>query len=286
MVIAALLSWFDEDPSALARMVHSLPLLGVDALVAVDGRYASFAPGTPHISDPEQPRAVQLAAGEAGIDCYGYSSEHPWRSEVEKRSFLFAEAEVVTGADWYFVIDADEVVATEYDVKACLAETDLAAAAVTLREPTGDAPLRMFFRAIPGLKVERNHHTYVTPDGRKLWGGHGMEPALDLREVVVEHRRLERSAERSEAARLYYRDRDQTGIEMGACERGCGRVATHELPTNWNLKDDGLLTSEWIAVCDDHLRDVRIENAKRLQSFGLDPAQVRVAFRRPDEVLA
>lgn len=281
--LCALLSWYDEQPDHLAATVHSLALLDVDVLVAVDGRYQTFAPTAPASSDPEQLYALKLAAGEAGIEYETFTPSSPWTSEVEKRNFLFRRGELHQ-PDWYFVVDADEVVETDLDVKPLLEATDRDAAAVTLRETKGDCSLRMFFRAIPGLRVERNHHTYLTPDGRKLWGGHGMAPALDMREVVVSHR--QRSEERTALAKTYYRQRDATGIEMGNCELGCGHVATIELPTDWQLKDDGLLTSKWIAVCDDCTAGVKIENQNTLESYGLDPALVRVSFRRPDEVFA
>jgi hypothetical protein len=281
--VAALLSWFDEDPAQLAEMVHSLARIDVDLLVAVDGRYATFNPKAPAHSDHEQLYAIKLAAGEAGIEYETHTPLVPWASEIAKRNFLFRTAELHK-PDWYFVIDGDEVIPSDFNAKRHLEATDRDAAAVTLREAVGDSPLRMFFRAIPGLRVERNHHTYVTPDGRRLWGGHGMDPALDMLAMVVHHR--PRSDERAALARAYYKQRDQSGLEMGNCQRGCGHVATHELPTDWHFKADGVLTSQWISVCDDCVTGVRIENHRTLESYGLDPAMVRVTFRRPDEVFA
>lgn len=281
--LCALLAWYDESPEYLAATVHSLARIDVDVLVALDGRYATFSPDSPCTSDPEQLHAIKLAAGEAGIEYETYTPAAPWPSEVEKRNDLFRRGELHR-PDWYFVVDGDETVLTDFDAKAALSATKRDAAAVTLRESKGDCALRMFFRAIPGLRVERNHHTYVTPDGRRLWGGHGMEPALDMREMVVLH--SPRSEQRAAVARSYYRQRDQSGIEMGNCERGCGHVATVELPTCWHMKEDGVLSSRWIAVCDDCTPAIKIENQRTLEGFGLDPSLVRVTYRRPDEVFA
>ena len=278
MKLVALLAWYDERPDWLTATVESLHLLEVDHLVAVDGAYEHF-PGGTATSSPNQAAAIATAAARHHVRCEIHHPTARWPSEVAKRNYLFREGQRV-GADWYFVVDADELVESG-GAKAALERTDLDVAAVTLREGHVERPLRMFFRAIPGLRVERNHHTYVTPDGRRLWGGHPCEPALELRQVRVEHRA--RDAERSGRALQYYRRRDELALEAGDCTV-CGARATHEIPGNWRPAEEGL-ASDWIAACDAHLAEVRERSNAELRAHGLDPGLIRVSFRHVDEVL-
>ena len=278
MKLVALLAWYDERPDWLMATVESLQLLDVDHLVAVDGAYEHF-PDARATSPPGQAEAIRAACSRSGIRCEVHEPLSPWPSEIEKRNYLFRAAEQLA-ADWYFVVDGDEVVRSATGVSAALASTSLDAAAVGFLDARRLRWLRMFFRAIPGLRVDGNHHTYVTPDGRRLWGGHPCEPALRLHQARVEHR--QRDPDRSARAQAYYRRRDELALEAGRC--ACGAKATHEIPGNWRPSEEGL-TSDWISVCDEHLAGTRALALEQLRAHGLDPARVRVTFRHRDEAL-
>ena len=288
MKLVALLAWYDERPDWLAATVESLRLLEADHLVAVDGAYEHF-PDARSTSPPDQAAAITAACARSGFRCEIHHPTAPWATEVEKRNYLFREGQRL-GADWFFVVDADEVVQDATDVEAQLAQTELDVAAPLfhdlaaprhIRHAAAPRRLRMFFRAIPGLRVQVNHHTYVTPDGRRLWGGHPCEPALALDSVIVTHRR--RDPERRARALEYYRRRDELKLEAGDCTV-CGARATHEIPGNWRPAREGL-ASDWIAACDEHLAAVRERSNAELRAHGLDPGLIRVSFRHVDEVL-
>jgi hypothetical protein len=240
--LVALLAWYDERPDMLRDMVKSLTVLGVDHLVAVDGAYAIFPKAKPS-SARSQRNAIMAAASDAGIGCTIHIPTTVWEgNETAKRRFLFQLGETVTTEDdWYFVVDADEVVLrAPEDLKDTLANTPLdVAQAVLLDAPaSGDIisgivgeddgenmpmilegrmtnHLPMFFRAIRGLSVAWAHNQYVTPDGRYLWAGTlevRPEPALRIPQVVVDHR-FNRSHERRTAATAYYYARETQGTE-------------------------------------------------------------------------
>ena len=122
-----------------------------------------------------------------------------------------------------FVIDADEhITEAPAGIHATLGSTVFDVAAVTLTEPgwplgTIVYPTHpKFFRAIRGLRARSNHFTYVTPDGRKLWGNaktDQLEPRHDLTALKVEHLTKLRHTDRARAAQAYYDTRDRLGIE-------------------------------------------------------------------------
>lgn len=285
--LVALCSWFDEDPRWLRNMVLSLPRLGVDHLVALDGSYAQWPLARVRSSALEH-SALRVACESVGI---GHTIEasrtDPWQTEMEKRTHLFRMGDEQQ-ADWFLVIDADTVVLHAQDVKRKLDGLEVDAAVSQFVEPHPDAThkqfeIRNFFRAIPGITVETNHYTYVTPDGRKLWGRHPCEPAVEV-PVMFEHRSFLRPAKRFRASRTYYRVRDESAIEAGVCEI-CGERADLELPTDWRLKgvEGGKvqLTSSWMSVCRPHEREVRERNERTLRErYGLDPRTVQVTFEK------
>lgn len=286
MTLVALLSWFDERPDWLRDTVLSLAKLRVDCVVCLDGAYRLF-PGAAARSHPDNYAAIYQATRLAGIDLVRATPEGVWGSEMEKRSKLFEIAEKRTDErDWYFVIDADTVVLhSSIDLKATLADTDLDVAAVRMVEPSPDGSqkqfrLPMFFRACRGLYVERNHYTYVTGDGRRLWGRGKTEPQLDLTNAVLcEHRSQLRDPERWDRAHRYYRLRDEAKVEVGTCEL-CPKPGVTELPTDWRPGGEGRLTSVWISVCEDCERKVRAENDRVIRSYGLDPETIQVTFEK------
>ena len=228
MSVTACLSWYNESPAMLTAAVTSLTF--ADHLVAVDGAYALYPDATAS-SPADQAATIREAASHLGIGCTIHQPQHAWEgNEVEKRSFMFRLAEA-TGADWYYIADADEQVThVMTDIHADLDATDLDAAEVTywwhrphttpeqrpfatpLREQQG---ITKFFRAIPGLHVHQAHYRYRTPDGRLLWNpaGQATEP-LNLRETIrVQHRNTERDMWRAREQANYYTTRDTHNIE-------------------------------------------------------------------------
>lgn len=285
--LVALLAWFDEQPVWLRQMVESLPRLGVDHLCALDGPYAQW-PDQRVQSAPLEHAVLRRSCANVGIGLTVESSGDRWATEMEKRTELFLMGDEAQ-ADWFLVVDADEVVLhAGCDVKDRLSSLGADVAVSQFVEPRPDGhhkefELRNFFRAVPGIEVGPNHYTYTTPDGRRLWGRHPCEPAVHI-PVMLEHRSFLRPQRRFRASRDYYKVRDASAIECGSCEI-CGEPATNELPTDWRLKgvDAGKieLTSSWVSVCRTHERQVRRQNEETLKrEYGLDPRSVQVTFEK------
>lgn len=291
MRVVGLLSWYEESPQWLAEMIASLPKAGISHLIALDGAYGLFPGGTP-TSDLTNVQAIQASCEAHGLTYSIHQPEEVWEgNEVEKRSALFELAEqVTTEDDWLFVMDADEVITdVPADFTARLAETSLDVGMVTFEEPPredGPAasyrwqrkrryPIRVIFRAIRGIRVVQNHWTYVTPDGRRLWGQNKrtLEPALDCTDLEIYHRSDHRHEARRADQYAYYRTRDEQQAELGACAR-CSGKATKSVPTKWEPSPEGL-TADYIDVCDDCAAAVKEENAPVLRRFGIDPETMR-----------
>jgi hypothetical protein len=283
--LVALLAWFDENPGWLADMVSSVAGAGVSHLVAIDGAYELF-PKAKRRSPQEQHEALREAAKDSEIGLTRIAPPVPWKSEVAKRNFMFRKAErLTTEQDWYWVLDGDHVVTqAPGDFLGELSRTREDAAEAIVSEPhpdqpTTDRPLRMLFRAIRGLRVSVNHYTYVTPDGRKLWGNGELEDARTFEDLHVLHRTFLRETDRHKKAYDYYRDRDKRLVEAGFCER-CDRPAVGKAYGNWEPHPDGLygggqgrLAGTPIDVCAVHMRVLEAERVKVFQSYGLAPGQ-------------
>ncbi len=158
---------------------------------------------------------------QAGVTIH--SPNEAWHgNEVEKRSYGFRLADMVSDAyeDWYWVMDADQVVTDSSDLHTELSTTELDVAESWFWERNGlndptRAPVRNLFRAIPGIYLHGNHYTYLTPDGRFLWGDgpSRLEPSLVTR-TEIEHRTWLRPRMRREKQNQYYRRRDMTQAEF------------------------------------------------------------------------
>jgi hypothetical protein len=290
--IVGLLSWYEENPAWLGEMIASLPAAGISHLIALDGAYALF-PGASPTSDLSNVHAIQAACDAAGITYSIHQPVEVWEgNEVEKRSALFELAEQgTTEEDWYFVMDADETITSvPADFVDRLATSSLDVGMVTFYEPpreaTGPAPnfrwqrkrrypIRVLFRAIRGLRVHKNHWTYVTPDGRRLWGQNkrSLEPALDCTDLEIFHRSDLRHEARRADQYAYYATRDEQKAELADCTR-CGTKATRSVPTAWQPSPEGL-TADYIDVCDSCAEDVKAENAPVLREHGIDPETMR-----------
>ena len=244
MKIISLLSWFDESPSWLSATVASLAWC--DHLVAVDGAYLLFDGGRDgYRSSLEQHEAVLETAYGVGLGVTVHVPGEPWYGDqVGKRTFSFRAGALVAeeGRDWFFLVDADEVVThTPVDLRARLAETDADVGEVTLwwtedlraspakeraarqvRLPSrgGNRGQRRLVRALRGLRCERAHYVWVAErDGRDvvLRGRddiHELAATVDCNDLRVEHRHAFRARDRAERAAAYYLRREQLGIEQ------------------------------------------------------------------------
>lgn len=291
--IIGLLSWFDEPVETLVACLTGLWGAGVDHVVAVDGAYALF-PDARAVSPVNQYAAIVLACRDLHMGLTLHAPPEPWEgNEVQKRTFLFALALTVADHDsWFWVMDADQVVMrVPDDLKDRLAATEHDTAevefldVVALRANQPDWPARFvvrdLFRAQP-ITVRTNHATYVSGDGRVLWGYEShdkpLSPALDLSaEILVEHRPDRRSQDRQLAKLCYYAERDRTFAERGACD-GCGERAVKLCPTNWRVTEIGPV-ADWTEACADCAVRIERKNAARLRYLGIDPASVVVENR-------
>lgn len=229
MRMIGLLSWFDEEPAFLERAIASHADAGLlDAVVAVDGRYALYGRSGPTTSTADEYAAIAQACRERGLDLALVSRETPWEGELHKRRALFqhglAMAEV--GRDWFWVIDGDNEL-LEYpdadEVRARLISTPLHACEVILSEPGKKwkdvrRPMRQLFRALPGFSAVGRHWHYVAQvDGEwaYLWGPQERTlPALELHGLVVRHHHMDRAQERRNRAYSYYAERDSRQVEQ------------------------------------------------------------------------
>lgn len=219
MRIVALLSFYAEHPHELHRLIASLPKAGVTHLIALDGRYVQYSPGSDDTSHSDTHEAIEQACAQAGIGLTLHV-DGPWASEMTKRTALFALAlEDGTQDTWWMVVDGDEEVGPCHDVAHMLATTSLDVATIVMETAGGhtqDTAHRMWFRAQPGgITVEGNHYTYRDQHGRNLWGhalGVQLEPAQPLRMLILHH---ERDPGRRTAKLGYYLHRDREGLEQG-----------------------------------------------------------------------
>jgi hypothetical protein len=216
--LIAILSWYDEQAAWLAGVVASLAKLEVNHLIAVDGAYALYPKGRPY-SGAEQHQTIVTTARALDIGCTISTPREVWfGNEVEKRNHAFALAETVAepNIDWYFIIDADTFVTNGGVWRQHVERSGADVAEVTFREPYGSIDtacgLRCMFRAIPGLRFDRAHFIYRTPDGRDLHDN-GIE-VLPLPMIEVEHRTMDRDPYRKELQNAYYKRRDELGVEI------------------------------------------------------------------------
>lgn len=293
--IVGLLSFYDEQPSWLSAAITS-HANAVDHIVAVDGAYGLY-PGGKARSSLEEHEAIASTCYAAGLGLTLHTPDTVWYgNEVEKRSFMFSLAETV-GADWYFVIDADHLLTDlPFDLRDRLAATDLNAAQVRAWERRNydtekankiaaefawdrshEFAVRLLFRALPGLHCEGNHYTYVTGDGRKLWGnttyeGHDVEDCLDLTDLRVEHRTQVRDLARRQSAKDYYRRRDRSRAEASYICHVCRNEfpETRTYPTDFSDKD-GQLTFGHVEACVECGAKAIEANIARLKYLGMDP---------------
>lgn len=183
MRLVAALAWYDEPVAFLDRCVRSLAGV-VDELIALDGRYDLYDPGSPVNSHWSQAQAIGVAADGVALESRVYMGSTTWESQVAKRAHLMQLA-ADADADWVFVIDGDEYVAEAHPghLRPALAETELDVAMVRCSRVDESIPtqsIRRIYRA--GTTVLHAHNGYQF-EGRWLHGDSArveLEPALDL----------------------------------------------------------------------------------------------------------
>ncbi len=221
MRLTACLCWFDEPVELLERCVRSLAW--ADDLVAVDGRWEHFGEvDAPALSSDAEAEAIERAAKEAGLQLLLIRQKTVWPAQVAKRDFM-AQAALALGADWPFVIDADEYVAAvdPASLRMALMTTDRDVATVMHRRGApaqqGPRPIRRLYRASTCITVGPAHNGWRTADGRWLNGDTArvpLEEPLDLSSYLEIHHPLgERSRARQRTDELYCSARRRLHLE-------------------------------------------------------------------------
>lgn len=175
-----MLSFYERDPELVRESVQRVAALGIDRLVAVDGRY-DLHPGAEDDSTPACYHEITLASRGAEVEIF---SKRAWGAgnEVEKRNFMLEKT--LLGAekgDWLLVFDADHMWEQVWsslrlhDVLSCSesrSPCENLAAEVALADCSLDDPspswyqARLLLRAVPGMRYEGAHWRVAYPDGR------------------------------------------------------------------------------------------------------------------------
>jgi len=219
--VIGVLVWYDEEPAWLAATVASMCRVGMSHIVALDGAYLAYPDAIRHArSAPGQHAAIREVCDAMQVGHTIHAPSGPWiGGECEKRTYGFTLAMTVAEAgDWFFLMDADQVITSPGNLAALeQADEDVAEALFYERGAYGGGgmfPVRCIFRAQP-LRVEGRHYDYLTGDGRNLWGDAPYEPAA-VTMCEVEHRTRLRSPARKQAQDAYYKRRDELGLEQPA----------------------------------------------------------------------
>lgn len=222
MNLHAILCWWDESPTWLAATVASLATIGVDHIIAVDGRYPHFQPEYPVTSRPEQLEAIHTTAAAIGARVTMHQPINAL-TEVEKRTLAFEllNRTATSFEDWVCVIDADETIvngdpAVRDELAALDTDTHVAQVLITnvedphakpgpdndirpaterlyqthaLAQPAFTAMQSRFFRVLDDMSTEANHWAYVgrDPSGVRqfLRNDTGQRPAALDAETII-----------------------------------------------------------------------------------------------------
>lgn len=242
MIVTAAMAYYDDDLALLDRTLRSLPIVA-DRLVVCDGRYERYMPDAPVGSPPEQLAFIRETCAEIGLPVTIDVPEKPWAGQNEKRTRLLTLAR--KKSDWIVNADADHVFhGVGHAIRWELEHSEADSIEVeyftplnhdrTLRESAANewhagmandyAVINAFFRAYPGIQVEKRHWWYsAVRDGQRiwLWGGDARYPrgkvATFRAPFVIEHTCLFRQERHILANRAYCDDRSrlfhQTGHE-------------------------------------------------------------------------
>lgn len=203
MNLYAILSWYDEPPTWLAGCVASLTRIGVDHIIAVDGRYPHFNIGAPARSRLEQVDAITSTAHGAGMGLTVFQPTQPLL-ETDKRTLAFQllNASATPFKDWVTVIDADEFISegthhARIDLAAIPTHVHTVRGRVTGSvdpfadpEPDNDISTKTlelhhklpvpsefasmqsrFFRVLTDMRCVTSHYDYTGTDesGKRIW---------------------------------------------------------------------------------------------------------------------
>lgn len=228
MKLVGILCWYDEPVSQLAACVASFaPAL--DHLVAVDGAYWLY-PGAMQrpASDREQAETITSVCGAVGLSLTLHVPNEPFMgNEVEKRNLSLDLARTVAGAEDYVVVfDADmEAHHVAGDLRSQLEEERPLVASYGLGRSL--EACESIYQLLPSLVYGPAHWT-ISIDRAEVDGEtdcprvfvrgnrdlHDVVDPYDLtRELKVDHHHNVRSTDRRQAARDYYRRRDELGVE-------------------------------------------------------------------------
>ena len=168
MKVYALLNWYEEPPEWLAAVVASLSKL-CDGIVAVDGAYYLFPNALRHpVSGAVQATTIMETALSLGMSCTIHVPQGPWLgNEVEKLNAILRIAPGIPMEDWYFRMDADELLTTvPDDAREQLEKTDKHVVDLRLWErietfgQTQQSPIRRLYRVLPEMTLRAGapHH--------------------------------------------------------------------------------------------------------------------------------
>lgn len=231
MNIVGLMSWFNEDENLLYHCIEQADFL--DSVIALDGRYLDFPDDMYTCSPMNQYNAIREACSDSDKNCQVISGR-TWNTEAGKRSHLF-ELAYLSNADWFYILDPDEIVVEQQGVHEFLQESLVRICNVTFyefAEPTGVErlhPAIARLKATPTLMprffkrdeitVEGSHSRYLSSEGELLWTANPDSDngytrlATDLSPVSVHHRRDLRNPYRLQQQQAYYNIRNEKGIE-------------------------------------------------------------------------
>lgn len=248
MRIIGLVSFWDESPTWLAASISSLGRF-CDHVIVLDGRYALYPDKRLQSGTGEHYAAID-AARAVGMGITLHTAPATFPDEMSKRTKLFelAALESTPGEDWYFVLDADEVVVESFDkdgIHHYLSALDSSVTTVTAKlwekadphESPARTELSMklpvdwryecasprFWRVHKNMRVVGYHYNYVGDDADgnpvELWGNdHVVQRdkttwASLCAHVVLENRNRMRAKSRDKDRQQYYADRDLCGLE-------------------------------------------------------------------------
>jgi hypothetical protein len=243
--VVGLCSFYDESPTWLAAHPAACARL-VDHMIYVDGAYFLYDKDG-RSSGVEAHDAIATGCEAAGIGHTLFVPDTPWMgNEVEKRSFMFQLAEqMTTEEDWYVVIDADtflidgdcararnQMSSGEYEaydvhlVERWDWNTGQDGSSIVPTDNPGapnksSSPLTCVFKALRGLRVFGAHYLFAVQDPDWKWGLKALWGPSTEYDVVphgqlnldFEHRNKLRTFDRAQAARDYYRVRDDAKVE-------------------------------------------------------------------------
>jgi hypothetical protein len=221
------LNWYDERPDWLAATVASASKL-CDGIVAVDGAYFLYPDSLRHpASGAAQATAIMETALALGMSCTIHVPTEPWfGNEVGKLQALFDLGIPEPYEDWFFRIDGDELLTdVPFDARDAIEKTECHAAEVRMWVRTDGVtqhemwPIRRLWRVVPEMRVGPAHHIMTgLVDGERIVLADSEDrgrqtPALDMPNVLMEHRNRQRNPVRLERKERYYRQRDELGVE-------------------------------------------------------------------------